>query len=78
MVEIRDGHYFLNILSKETKRLLDKANEVEKELEDENLSEDAKGYIRSAAGKAKLLVSQKMQQFKGLCTNNLNQVVLFN
>lgn len=71
----KDGHYFIEILENEAKRLLVLAEEAEKELEEnQNLSEEAKGYIRSASGKAKLLVSQKMQQFKGLCTKNITQV----
>ncbi|KRT84549.1 hypothetical protein AMK59_2122, partial [Oryctes borbonicus] len=70
----KDGHYFLLILEKEATRLLDLADEAEKELEQEDLPEEAKGYLRSASGKAKLLVSQKMQQFRGLCTNNIKQV----
>lgn len=53
------------------------AVECEAELEkNTDLSEDAIGYIRSASGKARLLASQKMQQFKGLCTNNITQVIL--
>lgn len=70
----KDGHYFLSILEKETTRLLVLAEQAEKELEQPDLIEEAKGYLRSASGKAKLLVSQKMQQFRGLCTNNIKQV----
>ncbi|KAB0803276.1 hypothetical protein PPYR_00246 [Photinus pyralis] len=71
---IKDGHYFLRILEAETVRLLRMADKVEKELEEtEDLSEEIKGKLRSASGKARLLTSQKMQQFKGLCTNNLTQ-----
>lgn len=70
----KDGHYFLSILEKEATRLLALADQAEKELEQVDLIEEAKGYLRSASGKARLLVSQKMQQFRGLCTNNLKQV----
>ncbi|XP_044746759.1 uncharacterized protein LOC123308239 [Coccinella septempunctata] len=73
--EVKDGHHFIKVLEKEASRLLQMAEECEAELEkNDNLSEDAIGYIRSASGKAKLLVSQKMQQFKGLCTNNITQI----
>ncbi|CAH0550040.1 unnamed protein product [Brassicogethes aeneus] len=71
---VKDGHYFLIILEEQNKRLLGLAEKTEKELENPKLTEEVVGKIRSAAGKAKLLVSQKMQQFKGLCTNNINQV----
>lgn len=73
----KDGHYFLKILEKETKRLLRLADTIENELETiPNLSEEVKGKLRAASGKARLLSSQKMQQFKGLCTNNITQVNL--
>ncbi|CAG9765864.1 unnamed protein product [Ceutorhynchus assimilis] len=69
----KDGHYFLRILEEQTSRLLAIADRVESEIETPNLTEEVIGKLRSAAGKAKLLVSQKMQQFKGLCVNNINQ-----
>lgn len=70
----KDGHYFLKILDAQTKRLLQLAAQVEDEISTPGLSEEIIGKLRSTAGKAKLLVSQKMQQFKGLCTNNINRV----
>jgi hypothetical protein len=70
----KDGHYFLKILQNETNRLLKLADNVEIELSNDDLPEEIVGKIHSAAGKARLLVSQKMQQFKGLCTNNITQV----
>ena len=74
---VRDGHYFLAVLDKETQRLLALADKAEHDLEIPDLSEEAKGYLRSAFGKARLLVSQKMQQFRGLCSNNVAQVSEF-
>lgn len=71
----KDGHYFLRILEEQTKRLLQLASRVESDISTPDLSEEVIGKLRSTAGKAKLLVSQKMQQFKGLCTNNINQSV---
>ncbi|KAH8369793.1 hypothetical protein KR093_000986, partial [Drosophila rubida] len=38
-----------------------------------DITEDTFGLLRSASGKARLLVSQKMKQFEGLCHNNLNR-----
>ncbi|XP_044265366.1 uncharacterized protein LOC123011795 [Tribolium madens] len=69
----KDGHYFLKILQNETNRLLQSADKVDSELSNNELSEEIVGKIHSASGKARLLVSQKMQQFKGLCTNNITQ-----
>lgn len=72
----KDGHHFLKVLDGEVKRLLGLAEVANRDLEEqEDLPEEAKGKLRSAAGKAQLLASQKMQQFKGLCTKNINQVI---
>ncbi|XP_072394700.1 uncharacterized protein vlc isoform X2 [Diabrotica undecimpunctata] len=69
----KDGHYFIKILEDQNKRLLELAARVEDDISTPDLSEEVIGKLRSASGKARLLVSQKMQQFKGLCTNNINQ-----
>jgi len=60
-------------LKQETDRLLSLAASAEAELisSDVALPEEAAGKLRSAAGKARLLTSQKMQQFEGLCQKNI-------
>lgn len=64
--EVRDGHYFLKILKNETDRLILLAKKVEDEMEEKtDLPDETLGYLRSASGKARLLVNQKMQQFEG-------------
>lgn len=72
--EVKDGHYFLEMCIKVNNRLLSLAAQAEAEAEQNDLSEEVKGKLRSAYGKARLLVSQKMEQFKGLCVNNIHQV----
>ncbi|XP_012535325.1 uncharacterized protein LOC105836083 [Monomorium pharaonis] len=75
VVEEKDGHYFMKLLKQETDRLLSLAASAEAELaSSDTLPEEAAGKLRSAAGKARLLTSQKMQQFEGLCQKNINQV----
>ncbi|XP_032691128.1 uncharacterized protein LOC116853905 isoform X1 [Odontomachus brunneus] len=77
VVEEKDGHYFMKLLKQETDRLLSLAASAEAELASGDtvaLPEEAAGKLRSAAGKARLLTSQKMQQFEGLCQKNINQV----
>lgn len=76
VIEEKDGHYFMKLLKQETDRLLSLAASAEAELASDTvaLPEEAAGKLRSAAGKAKLLTSQKMQQFEGLCQKNINQV----
>ncbi|XP_046811645.1 disks large-associated protein 4 [Lucilia cuprina] len=75
-VAVKDAHFFLKQLKDEQNRLLIMAAEVEKYLDalasNPDITEDTLGLLRSASGKARLLVSQKMKQFEGLCHNNLN------
>ncbi|XP_017887071.1 uncharacterized protein LOC108629144 [Ceratina calcarata] len=76
-IEEKNGHYFIKLLKQETDRLLLLAASAEAELASGDtvaLPEEAAGKLRSAAGKARLLASQKMQQFEGLCQKNINQV----
>ncbi|XP_063835598.1 uncharacterized protein LOC135084790 [Ostrinia nubilalis] len=73
---VKDGHYFLEVEKKETERLIALAATAEKELEnlqDQEVSEEILGLLRAASGKARLLATQKMQQFEGLCYNNINE-----
>ncbi|XP_048002352.1 disks large-associated protein 5 isoform X2 [Leguminivora glycinivorella] len=72
---VEDAHYFLDLEKKETERLIALAVTAEKELEnlkEDEVSEEVLGLLRSASGKARLLATQKMQQFQGLCYNNIN------
>ncbi|CAG9794471.1 unnamed protein product [Diatraea saccharalis] len=73
---VKDGHYFLDLEKKETERLMALSATAEKELEnlqDQDVSEEILGLLRAASGKARLLATQKMQQFEGLCYNNINE-----
>lgn len=64
--EVQDGHYFLKVLKTETVRLLRLAENIEVEMDHKTeLNDEVLGYLRSASGKARLLVNQKMQQFEG-------------
>lgn len=47
---------------------------VEADLEavgSEDMSEEVRGIVLAAIGKARLLISQKIQQFQGLCHKNI-------
>ena len=64
----------LQLLKDERERLFALAVSAEAELADTDpaeLPEEAAGKLRSAAGKARLLATQKMQQFEGLCHKNI-------
>uniref|UniRef100_A0A3B5MR12 Discs, large (Drosophila) homolog-associated protein 4b n=1 Tax=Xiphophorus couchianus TaxID=32473 RepID=A0A3B5MR12_9TELE len=67
----RDGHWFLKLLQAETARMEGWCQQMEQETKDNQLSEEL-GKVRSAVGSAQLLMSQKFQQFRGLCEQNLN------
>ncbi|XP_029911315.1 disks large-associated protein 4 isoform X1 [Myripristis murdjan] len=69
---LRDGNWFLKLLQAETGRMEGWCQQMEQETKDNKLSEEVLGTIRSAVGSAQLLMSQKFQQFRGLCNENLN------
>ncbi|KAJ4926688.1 hypothetical protein JOQ06_014437 [Pogonophryne albipinna] len=68
----RDGHWFLKLLQAETGRMEGWCHQMEQETKENQLSEEVLGKVRSAVGCAQLLISQKFQQFRGLCEQNLN------
>ncbi|XP_077107702.1 disks large-associated protein 4 isoform X4 [Ranitomeya variabilis] len=68
----RDGHWFLKLLQAETERLEGWCKQMQRETGDNNLCEEVIGKVLSAVGSAQLLMSQKFQQFRGLCEQNLN------
>uniref|UniRef100_A0A8D0GQY9 DLG associated protein 4 n=1 Tax=Sphenodon punctatus TaxID=8508 RepID=A0A8D0GQY9_SPHPU len=68
----RDGYWFLKLLQAETERLEGWCRQMDQETKEKNLSEEVLGKVLSAVGSAQLLMSQKFQQFRGLCEQNLN------
>jgi hypothetical protein len=71
----------LQLLNNEREKLILLAIAAETELSDSastTLPEEAAGKLRSAAGKARLLASQKMKQFEGLCQKNIVSVFISN
>uniref|UniRef100_A0A3Q3FHU4 Discs, large (Drosophila) homolog-associated protein 1a n=1 Tax=Labrus bergylta TaxID=56723 RepID=A0A3Q3FHU4_9LABR len=68
----RDGRWFLKLLQAETDRLDGWCRQMEHDQRDNELPEDILGKMRSAVGSAQLLISQKFQQFRELCEENLN------
>ncbi|XP_069382584.1 disks large-associated protein 4 isoform X3 [Paralichthys olivaceus] len=69
---LRDGNWFLKLLQAETGRMEGWCQQMEQETKDNKISEEVLGTIRSAVGSAQLLMSQKFEQFRGLCKENLN------
>lgn len=68
----RDGRWFLKLLQAETERMEGWCRQIEQDERDNVLPEDILGKMRSAVGSAQLLISQKFQQFRELCEENLN------
>lgn len=75
----KDGHYFLKLLQSEKSRLLTMADQAEHDMclltttsTNNEISDEIFGILRSVSGKTRLLVSQKLKQFEGLCHSNLN------
>ncbi|XP_061821809.1 disks large-associated protein 1 isoform X1 [Nerophis lumbriciformis] len=68
----RDGRWFLKLLQAETERMEGWCRQMEREQTHGQLTEDILGKIRSAVGSAQLLMSQKFQQFRKLCEENLD------
>uniref|UniRef100_A0A9J8A1K9 Disks large-associated protein 4-like n=1 Tax=Cyprinus carpio carpio TaxID=630221 RepID=A0A9J8A1K9_CYPCA len=69
---LRDGRWFQKLLQAETDRMEAWCQQMDEETKDKQLSEDVLGKVRSAVGSAQLLMSQKFQQFRGLCEQNLD------
>ncbi|XP_076826359.1 disks large-associated protein 1 isoform X2 [Brachyhypopomus gauderio] len=68
----RDGRWFLKLLQAEVQRMEGWCQQMEQEERKNELPEEILGKIRSAVGSAQLLMSQKFQQFRELCEENLN------
>ncbi|XP_034024267.1 disks large-associated protein 1 isoform X2 [Thalassophryne amazonica] len=68
----RDGHWFLKLLQAETERMEGWCRQMAQDEVENELPEEILGKIRSAVGSAQLLMSQKFQQFRELCEDNLN------
>lgn len=70
----KDGQFYLQLVRKEVENLERLAAGVEAELETQGtVPEEMEGRLRAAAGKARLLATQKLAQFEGLCQKNICQ-----
>ncbi|XP_051970869.1 disks large-associated protein 1 isoform X2 [Xyrauchen texanus] len=68
----QDGRWFLKLLQAEVERMEGWCQQMEHDEQKNELPEEILGKIRSAVGSAQLLMSQKFQQFRELCEENLN------
>ncbi|XP_055737176.1 disks large-associated protein 1-like isoform X2 [Salvelinus fontinalis] len=68
----RDGRWYLKLLQAEMERMEGWCRQMNQEEMENELPDEILGKIRSAVGSAQLLMSQKFQQFRELCEENLN------
>ncbi|KAK7079249.1 Dlgap1p [Halocaridina rubra] len=69
----KDGHHFLKVVDSVIASIEADVASVEPDLETfrSEMNEEVRGKVLSAIGKARLLISQKIQQFQGLCHKNI-------
>ncbi|XP_064100854.1 disks large-associated protein 4-like [Macrobrachium nipponense] len=70
----KEGHNFLQLVDKEVSELQGLICNAESDLETftPQMSEEVQGKVLAATGKARLLISQKIEQFRGLCQQNID------
>ncbi|XP_064088899.1 disks large-associated protein 4-like [Macrobrachium nipponense] len=70
----KNGKYFIRIVDKEVTDLEQIINSAESDLETfrPQMSEEVQGKVLAATGKARLLIAQKVEQFRGLCQQNID------
>lgn len=69
----KDGHHYLKIVESVVASIEVEVANTEPYLEiyKSEMNEEVRGKVLAAIGKARLLVSQKIQQFQGLCHKNI-------
>merc|ERR1740128_838211 len=71
--EVQDGYYFIKVLENEIFKFEEQICDFEEELSMRpDIPEEGREFILLTVGMAKLLMGQKMQQFRGLCDKNNN------
>merc|ERR1712110_530705 len=71
--EAQDGHYFIKVLENEIFKFEENICDFEEDLNGgSNIPEDVRDSILTVIGMAKLLMAQKLTQFRELCYKNIN------
>jgi len=72
--EVQDGNYFIKGLENEIFKFEEQICDWEEELNNggENIPDEARDTILTVIGMAKLLMAQKLTQFRGLCDKNIH------
>jgi len=71
--EVQDGFYFIKVLENEIFKFEEQICDFEEDLNSgTKMPEDIRDSVLAAVGKAKLLMAQKLTQFRGLCDKNIH------
>merc|ERR1712025_182205 len=71
--ETQDGHYFIKVLENEIFKFEENICDFEEDLNGGgNIPDDVRDTILTVIGMAKLLMAQKLTQFRELCYKNIN------
>ncbi|CAB4054496.1 unnamed protein product [Lepeophtheirus salmonis] len=73
----KDGNYFIKLIENEVFKFEEQICDFEEDLcnNEALMNEDVQECILAAIGKAKLLMGQKLAQFRGLCDRNINSTI---
>lgn len=76
VTELQDGHYYIKVLENEIFKFEEQICDFDEELVmSTDIPEESREKILSTVGLAKLLMAQKLMQFRGLCDKNINVTV---
>merc|ERR1719379_2822519 len=71
--EVQDGHYFIKVLENEIFKFEENICDFEEDLNGGgDIPEEVRDSILTVIGMAKLLMAQKLTQFRELCFKNIN------
>lgn len=71
--EVQDGHFFIKVLENEIFKFEEKICDWEEDLNNgQEIPDEARDTILTVVGMAKLLMAQKLTQFRGLCDKHNN------
>jgi len=71
--EVQDGHYFIKVLENEIFKFEENICDFEEDLNGgSQIPEEVRDSILTVIGMAKLLMAQKLTQFRELCYKNIN------
>merc|ERR1719412_521025 len=68
--EVHDGHYFIKLIENECFKFEEQICDFEDDSTNPAVPDDIRDSILAAIGKARLLMAQKLAQFRGLCEKN--------